>query len=128
MEEVAGALVIRPTLNWYVQKDYVNSDIVIRELEHVSRWLFWEGPEGEGAIAIRNFNRNETGIDKLKATMKAAKRDEDIWQEANIHGFPNRHDSNMRPEKKMDSAEIENAILKVEPKEGPHIGNSLLGY
>jgi hypothetical protein len=128
MEEIAGKLVIRPTLNWYVQKDFVKSDIVIRELEHVSRWLFWQGGEGDGAIAIRNFNRNPTGIDKLKATMKAAKRDEDIWHEANIHGFPNRHDSDIRPGKKMNSAVIEDAILKVGPKEGPHIGNHLLGY
>lgn len=125
-KEIDGKLVIQPTLNWYVQKNHLKTDVVIRELEHVSRYLYWHG-EGELGAAVRSFNRNPDGFGSLKSKLRDEKVMEDVWHRSDIHAR-GRHDTNIRPPKGMDAATIEKAILNVGPKEAPHIGNQLLGY
>jgi RHS repeat-associated protein len=119
--EVAGVLVIEPSLNWYVQRDYVNTNVVTRELEHVNRWLWWQG-EGDGGAAVRSFNKNPSEFNAIKAKLKQVKRDEDRWQEDNIHkNF--RHQLDSFPEKKMDPTKIKEAIENVRPIEEPYLGH-----
>ncbi len=125
-EEIDGKLIIQPTLNWYVQKDHVKTDVVIRELEHVSRYLYWHG-EGDLGVAVRSFNRNPNGFDALKSKLREEKGAEDVWHDSDIHS-KGRHNLNVRPAKMMNPAEIEKAILNVGAKETPHIGNPYLGY
>jgi len=126
--ESAGYLFSNPTLNWYVQRDYIHTDVVIRELEHVSRYLYWQGEGGDGGAAIRAFNRNPSGIKNLKDKLSDAKDSEDQWQRDNIHAR-GRHILDVHPAKAMKSEVIKKAIDDVGPIEEPYLGgNPLLGY
>jgi RHS repeat-associated protein len=118
--EVAGVLVIEPTLNWYVQRNYLNTTVVTSELEHVNRYLYWHG-EGDFGAAVRSFNRNPNGFDALKSKLKKEYREETVWHENNIHkNF--RHQLQSFPEKRMDPNEIIKAIQNVRPVEEPYLG------
>ena len=114
-------MIIKPTLNWYVWPQYKNTSVVKSELEHVSRWLYWQ-QKGDGAAAVRNFNRNPTGITALKAKLKEERKSEARWHEDNIHrNF--RHNLDVNPAKAMDPAVIRNLIENVGPIEEPYLGN-----
>ena len=116
-------LVIKPTLDWWVRPQYKDTDVVTRELQHVSRWLYWQSKGGDGAAAVRSFNRGPNGIGFLKQKMENARFSESIWQDQNIHGNPNRHDLTKFPAKAMDPADIRRRIENVGPIEEPYLGN-----
>jgi hypothetical protein len=123
VEETSDKLIIKPTLNWWVQDKYKNTNVVTRELEHVSRWLWWQSKAGDGAAMVRMFNRNPGGISNLRTKVETARFSESIWQDQNIHGVPNRHDLSKFPAKAMDPADIRRRIENVGPVEEPFLGN-----
>ena len=121
IQETDTFLLIKPTLDWWVRPQYKATTVVKSELEHVSRWLYWQ-QTGDGAAAVHSFNRNPTGIGSLRQKMENARFSESIWQGQNIHGVPNRHDLTKFPEKAMDPADIRKLIENVGPVEEPYLG------
>jgi len=114
-----GILVIQPTLNWYVWPKWKFTDVVTRELEHVSRWLYWAGL-GEGGAAVRSFNRHPSGAGDLQKIMKSAYKDEIQWQQDNIHRNL-RHDASVFRPKNLDPEYIKKQIENVRPLEEPFL-------
>jgi RHS repeat-associated protein len=121
VQEIDGILVIQPTLNWYVRSQFKNTTVVKSELEHVNRWLYWQ-QKGDGAAAIRNFNRNPDGIGNLKTKLNNARMIERQWHVNNLHK-DGRHNLETNPAKPMDPAEIRRLIENVGPVEEPYLGN-----
>jgi RHS repeat-associated protein len=122
VEETSDKLIIRPTLDWYVQDKYKHTSVVKSELEHVNRWLWWQSNAGDGTAMVRAFNRNPTGINDLKAKAENARLSEKIWQRDNIHRN-GRYDLSRTPEKAMEPAAIRKLIENVGPVEEPYLGN-----
>jgi RHS repeat-associated protein len=122
VEETNDKLIIKPTLDWYVQSPYKNTDVVKRELEHVSRWLWWQSKAGDGAAMVRNFNRNPAGKHNLEGKLEDERRDERQWQVNNLHK-EGRHDLSRNPAKAMDPAAIKGLIERIGPVEEPDLGN-----
>jgi hypothetical protein len=115
-----GQLIIHPTLNWYVQKDWKYTNVVTREIEHVDRYLYWIG-EGDGGGAVRAFNRNPntTRMD-LRANLTKEYGFEDVWHRSNLHKN-NRHDPYINKPRPMSPDEIGKAIENIHPDEEPFL-------
>jgi hypothetical protein len=122
VEETSDKPIIKPTLNWYVLDKYKATTVVKSELEHVSRWLWWQSNAGDGAAMVRTFNRNPTGINNLKAKAEIARQGEIQWQRDNIHK-DGRHILEKNPAEDMDPAAIRRLIENVGPVEEPYLGN-----
>jgi RHS repeat-associated protein len=122
VEETNGILAIQPTLDWWVRPYLKYTDVVKRELEHVSRWLWWQSKGGDGWVKIREFNRAPNGVGPLTAKMENARLEEKGWQRDNIHAN-GRHDLSRNREVPMDPAEIQRLIENVGPDEFPHLRN-----
>ena len=130
VQELSDKLVIRPTLDWYVKNaHFLHTDIVQRELEHVSRWLWWHSNDGaqsnwgDGAKAVRDFNANPTGLQGLIKKIDAADYNESEWQRQNIHGDTLRHNLDRHPEKQVYPGVNQNLIENVRPNEEPYLGH-----
>jgi len=122
VEETSDKLIIKPTLDWYVKNEYYSHTSVVKsELEHVSRDLWWQSNAGDGAKAVRDFNKNPTGIIDLKTKIETARFNESEWQRLNIHSN-GRHYLPTTPEKQMAPAAITNLIENVRPIEEPYLG------
>jgi hypothetical protein len=122
VEETNDKLIIKPTLDWYVQGKYKNTDVVKRELEHVNRYLWWQSKAGDGAAMVRNFNRNPDGKHNLEGKLENARREERQWQVNNLHK-EGRHDLSRNPAKAMDPTAIKGLIENIGPVEEPYLGN-----
>jgi RHS repeat-associated protein len=128
-EHVGGMLIFRPTLDWWVRADSMNTKVIAGELEHVQRWLYWQS-KGDGGAFVRNFNGNHPyGFDQLRAKMGGQYDDEYRYQENNIHAH-NRHVTSENPElsEKMTPEQIQNAIRNIAPQEEPEMINPYLKY
>ncbi len=120
MEEINGILIITPKLDWYVRSGFTKTDVVTRELQHVSRYLYWLG-EGDGGAAIRSYNRHPTGFDGLRKTIKKEADDERWFQWNNMDGPASgyRHSVDKHRAQEMKPADIQKAIENVQPREEP---------
>jgi RHS repeat-associated protein len=129
VKETDGKLIITPALNWWVRPEFKNTKVVIGELEHVNRYLWWQSKHGDGQVAVNSFNRNPKGVGELKTKMGNERFIESVWQDANIHNH-NRHSLDKNPElsETMDPAVIQQAIKSVRSIEEPQIGNPYLRY
>jgi hypothetical protein len=123
-ENSNGSFTVRPNLNWYVRPEFKNTHVVKAELEHVQRYLYWQ-QKGDGADAIKKFNRDGGGLSRLNLVMEAARQAEHTWHLQNLHGSPNRHDVNDNPELKrfMSSSEIQQRIQSLHAVEEPFLGD-----
>jgi hypothetical protein len=121
-QEVDGKLIIQPTLDWWVREQkFLHTDIVKRELEHVSRWLYWQ-EKGGGSEMISDFNRHPAGKKALGDQAETARFHESLYQETDPNGIhaKGRHDLGVRPAKDMDPAVLERLIQNVGPVAFPH--------
>jgi hypothetical protein len=91
------------------------------ELEHVSRWLWWQ-EKGAGAELVNSFNRNPKGIVNLKSRLESERWHEAEYQRAEIHRN-GRHTIETNPKLRdgMDEAVLRDLIENVGPVEFPHL-------
>ncbi|MFZ1218807.1 MAG: RHS repeat-associated core domain-containing protein [Chthoniobacterales bacterium] len=121
MEESNGVLHITPKIDWYVRDGFQATNVVTKELQHVSRYLWWIGKDradGDGAVAIKHFNRNPTSFSDFKKTLQRAVDDEWTEQYNNMDGN-GRHTLDKNTATPMDPADIKKAIENVKPREEP---------
>jgi RHS repeat-associated protein len=110
-----GTITVNHDINWWVDRQYAGTDVVTREIQHVTHWRAWQY-DGEGHDEIIDFQRGgqNGGADALQARLQNRHSIEYRSQRSQFDWPSGRpHDLSTHPPRPVTEQDIQNALSTI---------------